>query len=72
MIKTFTQDDVVRYLYNETSELEGKEIAKALICDAELQEMFKKLSILKAQLERGMVNPSDKTVDKIMDYARKR
>lgn len=70
MIKTFTQDDVVRYLYCETTESESKEIAQALICDAELQETYKKLSALKTQLDGGMIDPSDKAVDNILNYSR--
>lgn len=72
MIKTFTQDDVVRYLYNETSSEENKEIAQALICDAELQSIYKELSAVKNQLELGLREPSDTVVDKILDYSRQK
>lgn len=70
MIKIFTRDDVVRYLYNETSVEEKREIAQALICDAELQSIYKELSAVKNQLELGLKAPSDKVVDKILDYSK--
>ena len=71
MIKTFTRDDLVRYLYNETSKKETEEIAQALICDAELATSYKELSLTKNQLELELKAPSDKVVDKIINYAKK-
>ena len=47
MIRTFTQDDVIRYVYHETSEEESQEIEKAMLCDAELQTMYKEISGVK-------------------------
>ena len=70
MIKTFTQDDIIRYLYNETSNLERQEIAQAMLCDAELQHTCKKLSAVKNQLEVNLFEPSEKVVNAIIDYSR--
>ena len=38
MTQTFTQDDLIRYIYHETTEKETREIDRALICDSELQK----------------------------------
>ncbi len=70
MIKTFTQDDVVRYVYQETSELETKEIRKALLCDAKLEEMYKDILSMKAQLDKARKMPSDRTVNNILNYSK--
>lgn len=70
MTKTFTQDDVIRYVYNETTELEKKELEKALICDLELQDKYKELVAMKQQLDKGMKRPSDKVVDNILNYSK--
>ncbi len=72
MIKTFTQDDLIRFLYNECPEVEKREIKKALLCDTELLEAYKKLNALKLQIENARIEPSDKTVQNILDYARQR
>lgn len=72
MIKTFTQNDVVRYLYNETTAKEQTEIAQALLCDAELQTAHKELSAIKNQLEFGLKEPSEKVVSSVIDYSLKR
>ncbi len=70
MTKTFTQDDVVRYIYEETSEQENKEIEQALICDAKLQEVYKELNAVKKQLDHSLKQPSDSTVQSIMNYSK--
>ena len=72
MIKTFTQNDVVRYLYNETTAKEQIDLKQALLCDAELQATYKELSVIKNQLEQGLKEPSEKVVNAIIDYSRKR
>ncbi|MEN8249262.1 MAG: hypothetical protein ABFS32_10050 [Bacteroidota bacterium] len=44
MIKTFTQNDLIRYIYNETSHEESVEIQQALLCNGELKDEYKSLS----------------------------
>lgn len=43
MIKTFTQNDLIRYIYNETSHEESVAIQQALLCDGDLHEEHKQL-----------------------------
>ncbi|WP_222933149.1 hypothetical protein, partial [Fulvivirga aurantia] len=70
MTKTFTQDDVVRYIYEETSEAENKEIEKAFICDSKLQEMYKELNSVKKRLDHSLKQPSDSVIQSIMNYSK--
>ena len=70
MIKTFTQDDVIRYVYQETSELETKEIRKALLCDAKLEEMYKDILSMKADLDKAQKSPSDNVINNILNYSK--
>jgi hypothetical protein len=70
MIKTFTQDDLVRYLYKETSEAENKEIANALICDTELLDSYNQLRAIKKELDLIMKYPSDRVINNIIEYSR--
>ncbi|HMP98279.1 MAG TPA: hypothetical protein PKC24_00770 [Cyclobacteriaceae bacterium] len=72
MIKTFTQDDLIRFLYNECAEQEKQEISKALLCDAELQESFKELLAVKRQINAAKLNPSNETVEKILAASKKK
>ena len=44
MTKTFTQNDLIRYIYDETSNAESSEIQQALLCNGSLPEEYKSLS----------------------------
>jgi hypothetical protein len=70
MIKTFTQNDLIRFLYHETSEKETKEINKALLCDIELQAQYNELNAVHRQLDSAHLEPSGATVQNILNYAR--
>jgi hypothetical protein len=72
MIKTFTPNDLIRFLYHETSEEESREISKALECDAELQLQFTDLQDLSHRLTDAEESPSATAVLNIMSYARSR
>ncbi len=70
MTKTFTQDELIRYIYHETSDQENKEIENALICDDVILEMYKKLKNTIKQLDKIEKSPSDQIIDKILDYSK--
>ena len=70
MTKTFTQDDVIRYLYQETSERENKEIEKELLCNAELQDIYKQLKGIVKNLDGTLMKPSEKVFENIMNYSK--
>ena len=70
MIKTFTQNDLIRFLYHETSEEETKEINKALLCDSLLQSQYKELNVSKRALDASNLQPSSDVVLNILSYSR--
>ena len=70
MIKTFTQTDLIRYLYQETTEKEKKEIDNALICDGELRALFNELCSVKASIDEAHIEPSSATVLNILSYSK--
>jgi len=70
MTKTFTQDDVIRYLYDETSDEEKKAIEQALVCDSQLLDRFQELSSVVRQFDAAKVQPSEKTVENILNYSK--
>jgi hypothetical protein len=51
MTKTFTQNDLIRFIYDETSKEESIEIQQALLCDDSLQDEYKRLSTTKSMLD---------------------
>ena len=70
MIKTFTLDDLIRFLYHETSEEESREINRALLCDSELQALFNELKTTIKQLDDAQLEPSPSVLLNILSYSR--
>lgn len=70
MIKTFTQDDLVRYIYQETTAEETIEIETALIFDEGLSERYSELSKTVDLLRQVQVKPSESSIEKILSYSR--
>ena len=70
MIKTFTQTDLIRYLYQETTEKETREIDNALICDSELRALYNDLCSMKASIDEAHIEPSPATVLSILSYSK--
>lgn len=71
MIK-ITPEELVRYLYNETSEQKTATIEAALLTDWNLRETFEKLVCAQQNLNEAKLSPSPKTINKILEYAAKR
>ncbi|MEY4931275.1 MAG: hypothetical protein RI909_1999, partial [Bacteroidota bacterium] len=65
-----TQNDLIRFLYHETSEKETKEINQALLCDSELQAQYKELNAMRHELDSVRLEPSAESVLNILQYAR--
>lgn len=70
MIKTFTQTDLIRYLYHETTEEENSEINRALICDTNLKALYNDVVTALADLDKAVMEPSESAVDRILNYSR--
>ena len=70
MIKTFTQNDLMRYLYHETTEKEEQEISKALLADNELRELYQSMSAMKAEMDKAQLEPSSSSILNILSYSR--
>ncbi len=67
----FTPEDLLLYLYNETSPAQTAAIKAALENDWSLREKFEELTTAQKQLSVIKVSPSRKTVDNILNYAEK-
>ncbi len=69
MTKTFTQNDLIRYIYGETSMQETVEIDMALATDPALMRTIGKLLKVKKSLNSVPLNPSDACIEKILNYS---
>lgn len=70
MTKTFTLDDLIRYVYEETNEIESQQIADALAKDSQLLNQYLDLVHMVKQLDEGQLEPSEKTVNAILKNAK--
>ena len=68
---SFTQEDLVQYLYGETSIQKTAAIKVALETDWNLREQFEVLSSAHQSLEKIALSPRKKAIDFILDYANK-
>lgn len=69
-MKTFTQDDLVRFVYNETSAEESMKIKKAILENLDLAKAYQGMLTAKEELEQGKLNPSDSSINIIMKHSR--
>ncbi|RYC69148.1 MULTISPECIES: hypothetical protein [Spirosoma] len=70
MTKTFTQDDVVRYVYEETSPEESLLIEDALMSEPELMTFFLDALEMRSLMNRIEREPRPDTVQSILNYSR--
>ncbi|MBK7308181.1 MAG: hypothetical protein IPI88_14935 [Chitinophagaceae bacterium] len=67
----FTPEDLLRYLYNETSPAQTAQIKAALETDWSLREKFEVITSAQSRLEALKMSPSQQTIDNILSYAEK-
>lgn len=72
MTQTFTstQNDVVRYLYNETSNQENTLVEEALLFDKDLLDFYLDCADLKTGMDKIQLSPSDSAIERILSYSR--
>lgn len=70
MTKTFTRNDLIRYIYQETTEREKQEIEQELLLDNKLFEEYKNLAEVSMELDRVNLSPSEKTINKILNFSK--
>jgi hypothetical protein len=71
MIK-ITPEELVRYLYNETSVQKTASIKAALQTDWNLRDTYDKLVSAQKNLKEITFSPETRSVDKILEYAAKK
>ena len=70
MIQTFTQLDLIRFIYNETTTEQHREIELALLCDNDLMEDYKSIKSTVNALAEVSYSPSNSTVKSILNYSK--
>ena len=67
----FTQEDLVQYLYRETSENKTVAIGVALETDWDLRDAFEQIVICQKNLEEVNLSPRTEAVNKILQHITK-
>lgn len=70
MIKTFTQNDVIRFIYDEVTEEERVDILNALITDNELADFYYSIVQVKEDMSSIARQPSDAVIENILRFSR--
>lgn len=70
MTSLFTQEELIQYLYNETSSARAAEIEQALQRDWSLREKLEVLQNSMQILPKTLESPRTQTVINILNYAR--
>ncbi|MDQ1087059.1 MULTISPECIES: hypothetical protein [unclassified Siphonobacter] len=72
MIQTFTQNDILRYAYEETTTEENQQIEELLMHDHELLLFYLDVMDLKAGLNKIELEPSTRVIDTILNYSKEK
>lgn len=70
MTKTFTENDLIRFLYNELDDKVSDEIDQSILTDQVLQDQINKLRKLQEDMDDLQVAPSKRTIKKILDFSK--
>lgn len=70
-ISTLNQNDVIRYLYDETTPQENDRIVEALLFDAELLEFYLESAETKEGLNHVIMTPPRRIINNILAYSKK-
>ena len=68
---SFTQEDLIHYMYAETSQKKTIAITQALNADWKLREEYEVLTSAQKGLEKVSLSPRKKALDFILNYAAK-
>lgn len=70
MIKTTTQHDVLKCLYNEASKEETKRTEQELLCNNDLAEFYVDVALVKEELDKVQYEPSSQSLENILNFSR--
>jgi hypothetical protein len=70
MTKTFTPNDLIKFIYQDNNEQEERDIEEALLIDNDLFDAYREIAEVTEQLNRIELCPSDETINKILNYSK--
>lgn len=70
MQKTATQNDLIKYIYNESTPFETYEVEESLVGDTEFEELYFNLLEAKNNLDNLMLSPEEDVIRNIVNYSK--
>jgi hypothetical protein len=70
MNKTTTKEDLILYAYNESDLKDSDRVQRSIDGDPIIQQDFNEIIETMDALDEGKLNPSDSTIQKILNFAR--
>ena len=70
MIKTFTRNDVIRFVYDEVSTEERTEMELLMVSDQSFARLYHTYSGVKNKVAKVALQPSDNVVNRILMYSK--
>lgn len=65
------KNDIIRFVYAETSIAEKEELLTAMLIHDDLYEFYMQTSFVKEQVEQIKIEPSEKVIDRILAYSKR-
>ena len=69
MVETSTQNEMIKAMYHELNSEDMVELEMQLENNAEFENNFEDLSVLKSELNKLIESPSDNVIQKILNYS---
>ncbi len=70
MIKTSTHNDIIRFLYGETSPEESGTIKTDMIFNEEARDEYHEISSIKGMLDKTFKTPGERVINNILRYSK--
>jgi hypothetical protein len=70
MEKTITQNELVKFLYDETNEVNRQELINELILNPELFSELMELNEVRLMLNRELEKPNDKIHQRLLNFSK--
>ena len=69
MSKTSTNNDIIKYIYNELEETKKTKLNFKILTDSLINDEVSSYLEVKEELDRYFENPSERVIDEIKTYA---
>ena len=70
MEKSFTQNDLILFAYNETDKTEDEQLFKSMQENTELKENYKMILLMKYSVDSVFVSPKKRVTNNILNYSK--